>query len=336
MCPACDPRQFAYAFNQPLSWDTSRVTNVNRMFAVRCAPPAPRAPQSAQSRALPSARCVHTALPAASRAFWPAPTRPALCALLETLGMQEAKAFNQPLSWDTSSVTQMDFMFGVRCSPRPAPTICSRTLSPARCVHRDRAPYTRAGGGSRMAMHCGCFPCAAPPRAPPPNLYSRMPAPLHAASVHTLRDHPPPPASGPHSPPRTVCPACDPRQYAYAFNQSLSWDTSRVTNVQFMFHVRFSPRPVPPQSALTRPVPCTLCGHRDRAPCTRGRRLVPVARASPLLYTPHTLRATRQYATSLSAANKLLIRCAWAGTPAFASAGYGTGGSQGWPSDPCP
>ena len=33
------------------------------------------------------------------------------------------------------------------------------------------------------------------------------------------------------------------------------------------------------------------------------------------------------YANSLSAANKLLIRCAWAGTPAFASASAGYGSS---------
>ena len=37
-------------------------------------------------------------------------------------------------------------------------------------------------------------------------------------------------------------------------------------------------------------------------------------------------------ATSLSAANKLLIRCAWAGTSAFASAGYGSS----WGPGTCP
>ena len=35
------------------------------------------------------------------------------------------------------------------------------------------------------------------------------------------------------------------------------------------------------------------------------------------------LNATRQNKNSLSAANKLLIRCAWAGNLAFASAGFG-------------
>jgi len=33
--------------------------------------------------------------------------------------------------------------------------------------------------------------------------------------------------------------------------------------------------------------------------------------------------------TSLSNANKLLIRCAWAGTSAFASAGYGSSWGPG-------
>jgi len=34
-------------------------------------------------------------------------------------------------------------------------------------------------------------------------------------------------------------------------------------------------------------------------------------------------------ANALSAANKLRIRCAWAGTPAFASAGYGSSWGPG-------
>ena len=46
-------------------------------------------------------------------------------------------------------------------------------------------------------------------------------------------------------------------------------------------------------------------------------------------YTPYAVLATRQAANSLSAANKLRIRCAWAGTPAFASAGYGSGWAPG-------
>ena len=57
----------------------------------------------------------------------PAP-RPASYPLLST--RQGASAFNQPLSFDTSSVTDMQGMFEVRSSPCPALLpICSRALS---------------------------------------------------------------------------------------------------------------------------------------------------------------------------------------------------------------
>jgi len=51
-------------------------------------------------------------------------------------------------------------------------------------------------------------------------------------------------------------------------------------------------------------------------------------RASPDPHTlcpakiAHAILSTRQGASSLSDSNKLLIRCAWAGTAAFGSAGY--------------
>jgi len=45
---------------------------------------------------------------------------------------------------------------------------------------------------------------------------------------------------------------------------------------------------------------------------------------------PYTgMKAMFSGANSLSAANKLLIRCAWAGTSAFASAGYGSSWGPG-------
>ena len=52
--------------------------------------------------------------------------------------------------------------------------------------------------------------------------------------------------------------------------------------------------------------------------------------AHPASYAP---LLTRQSASSLSNANKLLIRCAWAGNSALASAGYG---SSSWGSGSCP
>ena len=96
------------AFNQPLSFDTSKVTTMKEMFRVRSA----RAlTPIALSRALPvhAADCLAaTQRPHASRA---APF-PASHARLST--RQDAHAFNQPLSFDTSKVTNMREMFAVR------------------------------------------------------------------------------------------------------------------------------------------------------------------------------------------------------------------------------
>ena len=152
------------------------------------------------------------------------------------------------------------------------------------------------------------------------------PSPLHA--VHAPRGRPPPPAFPACSSPRTVCPPCDPRQGAWAFNQPLSsWDTSRVGYMNHMFNVRPSP------ALLSNLHFCSHAHtplHAARAtrsrPCTRGR-----AGGSCLApYTPYALRATRQGANSLSDANKQLIRCAWAGTAAFDH--YARFGSGTWPS----
>ena len=65
------------------------------------------------------------------------------------------------------------------------------------------------------------------------------------------------------------------------------------------------------------------CGRLPRARRFRFRRPTPSHRAS------HALLLTRQRTNALSAANKLLIRCAWAGTSAFASAGYGSSWGPG-------
>ena len=72
----------------------------------------------------------------------PARTSPRiLCALLST--RQQAYAFNQPLSFDTSSVTNMNSMFYVRSAREPWPPIFS--CSPPRvCLRRlpRRCPTT--------------------------------------------------------------------------------------------------------------------------------------------------------------------------------------------------
>ena len=53
---------------------------------------------------------------------------------------QSASAFNQPLSWDTSSVKSMPSMFIVRSSPCPAPNLQSIPPLHAALAHRGRPP----------------------------------------------------------------------------------------------------------------------------------------------------------------------------------------------------
>eukprot|EP00964_Phaeocystis_antarctica_P108877 scaffold73363_cov60-Phaeocystis_antarctica.AAC.5 len=60
--PSLHSRQHAPAFNQPLSFDTSGVTNMRSMFDVRSCPRAPPQPTVGFS----PARCVQLRSPAAS------------------------------------------------------------------------------------------------------------------------------------------------------------------------------------------------------------------------------------------------------------------------------
>ena len=113
-------RQTARVFNQPLSFDTSSVTDMHWMFYVRSSLcPVPCVPnlQSGQPLHAAWAAVAHTP----SHSF-PGP-HPASYAVRST--RQNAHAFNQPLSFDTSSVTTMSSMFYVRSSPRLAPNLQS-------------------------------------------------------------------------------------------------------------------------------------------------------------------------------------------------------------------
>ena len=235
-----------------------------------------------ESAAAPApARCVPRGRPPppASRLA----RRPAPHALLST--RQRASAFNQPLSFDTSNVTRMDHMFWVRSSPYPAP-----------------------------------------------NLHSSPP--LHAACTAVARHLPPPGTL--HLAPHRM-PFVRSRQGASAFNQPLSFDTSSVTDMRYMFWVRSSPCPAP---SLHSSPPCML--HAPQSPaasrlasaCASRTRCVVSSTSTPLRHceqlsapasrlashsASYAFLSTRQDTPSLSDANKLLIRCAWAGTSAFAS-----------------
>eukprot|EP00964_Phaeocystis_antarctica_P141701 scaffold106778_cov65-Phaeocystis_antarctica.AAC.2 len=123
---------------------------------------------------------------------------------------------------------------------------------------------------------------------------------------------------GPQPRPAPYAPPFDSRQYASAFNQPLSFDTSSVTytggytGMVHMFDVRFSP----------------FNAHTPACCVRRGRPPPPSSRPTPRL-APYAFLPTRQDTFSLSDDNKLLIRCAWAGTSAFASADYGSSWGPG-------
>ena len=88
-----------------------------------------------------------------------------------------------------------------------------------------------------------------------------LPCTLRAAAV-ARRLLPP----DPYTAPRTACPSFDSRQYASAFNQPLSFDTSSVTNMYVMFYVRSSPRALP-HNLQPRPPLQELCALRSSTAC---------------------------------------------------------------------
>ena len=120
-----------------------------------------------------------------------------------------------------------------------------------------------------------------------------QPSPLlHAACTAVARHLPP---AGLHLTTHRMCPRFDSRQGASAFNQPLSFDTSSVSNMGLMFYGA---------SAFNQPLSFDTSSVTD-------------------------MQSMFNATNSLSNANKLLIRCAWAGTSAFASAGYGSSWGPG-------
>merc|ERR1711935_483263 len=103
--------------------------------------------------------------------------------------------------------------------------------------------------------------------------------------------------------------------YAAAFNQPLSFDTSSVTNMGYMFLGA---------AAFNQPLSF------DTSSVTNMHGIFYNAEAfnQPLSFDTSSVTGSSAMddmfsgASSLSATNKLIIRCAWADTMAFASAGY--------------
>ena len=117
------------------------------------------------------------------------------------LGIQKAKRFNKPLSFDTSSVTDMNGMFLVRSPPaRPGPKSDPPRVPACMPLRRRRPMF--------------------PPPSDPHLAWLRMPPRLPVSASR--------PAS--HAP-------LSIRQFTYKFNQLLSFDTSSVTDMKHMFGV---------------------------------------------------------------------------------------------------
>ena len=110
-------RQGALAFDQPLSLDTSSVTRMDHMFSV-CSARALYASPAFKSGP-PHAHRLRRYRPHALAPASHSAPRPASYAL--HLTWQRAIAFNQPLSFDTFSVTDMLDMFYVRSARALAP-----------------------------------------------------------------------------------------------------------------------------------------------------------------------------------------------------------------------
>ena len=138
-------------------------------------------------------------------------------------------------------------------------------------------------------FHVRCSLC------PAPEICSCDLSPARSVHAPRGRDHPPPPAAARPAPCALLA---TPRQYAYAFNQPLSWDTSSVTDMSSMFDVRCAPHPTL-QSAVARPLPDHIRGTRRpvrrpsypvHPPCDSSGRNLPVGRqqaAHPLRVGGH-------------------------------------------------
>ena len=111
-------RQSAPAFNQPLSFDTSSVTDMGSMFQVRSA--RAHAPVFIYQSGL---HCTLLGLPPQRPPVsWPSMSLSRYASLWTR---QLATAFNQPLSLDTSKVMNMQHMFTVRSARALALTLHS-------------------------------------------------------------------------------------------------------------------------------------------------------------------------------------------------------------------
>ena len=214
--------QDASAFNQPLSFDTSKVTKMGYMFDVRSA--RALAPTALHESGPHRARRMHptpSRLPACSpcapRVPWPpqplSPALPCTCRL-----HRRHPTPSRPPGRTSSRNTCPPFDSAGRVGVRPR----------AQLRHVQRHAHAPDVRGALRARALGPTLSVSPPVDA-----------KHVAA--TQRPHASRPAPLPASHARLST-----RQAASAFNQPLSFDTSKVTTMERMFAVR-SARALPPQ-----------------------------------------------------------------------------------------
>eukprot|EP00964_Phaeocystis_antarctica_P007052 scaffold3824_cov58-Phaeocystis_antarctica.AAC.1 len=186
---------------------------------------------------------------------------------------RDAKAFNQLLTFDTSTVTDMSSMFQARSSPCPAPNLHLSLPLHAACTTATRLPPT-----DQYRSLSKAFP---PFDSRQGAWVFNQPLSFDTSSVTTMGHIRAPPArcvrgvvacrlppADPYTSPCTAFPPFDSRQTASAFNQPLSFDTTSVTTMFYMFGVRSSPYPAPNLQPIS--LLCTLrawCGRPPPPAC---------------------------------------------------------------------
>ena len=262
VCPPSDSWQQARSFNQPLSFNTSSVTDMQKMFKVHSA----------------CALCTHTVVEP-----FPARCIHAACAVTAP-----PTSPHRIISFriDRAGPVTTAFSTSHYCSTRPASLTCSRCsrcipLVPCAqapvepslelCTLHARPPPHRDLPASRLAPCPTSFVC------PPFDLAGRRQLQPAAELRHVQRQEngtnvqgensarasfaqtPVEPSrarwhAAPHQPPRTASFLLDSWQGASAFNQSINFDMSSVTDMARMFEVCSYALPHP-SSCVSRPKP---------------------------------------------------------------------------------
>ena len=270
-----DPRQGASAFNQPLSFDTSSVTTMRYMFMVRSSYAPPRATRPGLPRICSRALSCTLRAPRSPAA---SPGPHCVYALLSILGAtQEASAFNQPLSFDTSSVTNMGLMFRSAGAFNQPLSFDTSRVTDMYLMFYGASAFNQplSFDTSSVTDMLGMFHV---PRALPPVCSRALPYTLRASRSPAAL---PPP--GPHLPPHRM-PSF--RLSAARVGVQPAAELRHLQRHQYGLHVLGALLPVPyPQSAQSSPVlhaACTAVARRLSRLPTRMPRTTRYALLSTL------------------------------------------------------